>query len=171
MNHMTTMPYIDKMGKVYKYGEFYPIELSPFGYNETYAPELELLSQTEAIKRGYKWQDNTQKTTDKETLLPDNIPDSINDVDEKILEEILKCVDCGRNYKITEQELLFYRKLNIPLPRKCFYCRHGERVRRRGPYKFWSRNCAKCQKAITTNYSPDRPEVVYCEKCYQREVY
>ena len=61
IEQMNNMPYVDKIGNQYKYGEFYPIELSPFGYNETYAPELELLSQEEALKRGYNWQDNIQK--------------------------------------------------------------------------------------------------------------
>lgn len=84
---------------------------------------------------------------------------------------VLKCVDCDRNYKITEQELLFYRKMILPIPRKCFYCRHKDRIEKRGPYKFWNRNCDKCEKEIITNYSPERPEIVYCEKCYQQEVY
>ena len=148
-----------------------PVELAPFAYNETIAQDNMPLTRAEALAQGFRWEDDVQKTEGKETLRVDQIPDHIGDVSNKITQEILACLECNRNYKITEQELLFYRKLNIPLPRKCFYCRHGERVRRRGPYKFWSRNCAKCQKAITTNYSPDRPEVVYCEKCYQREVY
>lgn len=31
--HMDVMPYVDKKGRVYKYGEFFPTEHSPFGYN------------------------------------------------------------------------------------------------------------------------------------------
>ena len=104
-------------------------------------------------------------------MKPEDIPDHIKDVQDSITKEILKCIDCNRNYKIIVQELLFYRKMNIPIPRKCFYCRHQDRIVRRGPYKFWTRNCAKCKKEIVTNYSPERPEIVYCEKCYQQEVY
>ncbi|MBI2610050.1 hypothetical protein HYW53_02635, partial [Candidatus Giovannonibacteria bacterium] len=37
IKHMNDMPYIDKKGRVYKYGEFFPPELSPFAYNETIA--------------------------------------------------------------------------------------------------------------------------------------
>ncbi len=29
----------------------------------------------------------------------------------------------------------------------------------------------KCKIEFETNYAPDRPEIVYCEKCYQQEVY
>jgi len=29
----------------------------------------------------------------------------------------------------------------------------------------------KCVVEFKTSYSPDRPEIVYCEKCYQQEIY
>lgn len=28
-----------------------------------------------------------------------------------------------------------------------------------------------CQNEFETSYSPDRPEIIYCEKCYQQEIY
>jgi hypothetical protein len=122
------------------------------------------------LKAGFRWEDDIQMTKGKETLLPENIPDHIKDVQDSITNEILKCISCERNYKITAQELQFYKKMNLPIPRKCFYCRHHDRVIRRGPYKFWDRTCAHCNKAIVTNYAPERPEIVYCESCYQQEV-
>ncbi len=153
------------------YGLMIPPELAPFAYNETIAQDNMPMTKEEALKEGLKWEDDIQKTEGKETLRPEQIPDHIKDVKNSITNEILRCVDCNRNYKIIDQELLFYRKMNLPLPRKCFYCRHKDRIVKRGPYKFWDRECAKCQKEITTNYSPERPEIVYCEKCYQQEVY
>jgi len=153
------------------YGLMIPPELAPFAYNESIAQDNFPLTREETISQGFRWQDNLQKTEGKETLRPENIPDHIQDVKDSITEEILRCINCNRNYKITNQELLFYKKMTLPIPRKCFYCRHQDRVIRRGPYKFWNRNCAKCKKEITTNYAPDRPEIVYCEKCYQAEVY
>ncbi len=153
------------------HGLMIPVELAPFAYNETIAQDNMPLSKEEVLAQGWKWEDDIQKTEGKETMSPGEIPDHIKDVPDSITHEILACVDCRRNYKIIDQELLFYRKMNVPLPRKCFYCRHQDRIIRRGPYKFWDRNCAKCKKQITTNYSPNRPEIVYCEKCYQQEVY
>ena len=114
--------------------------------------------------------DDIQITKGKETLSPENIPDHIRDVGDDITKEVLRCIDCERNYKIIPPELLFYRKMTLPIPHKCFYCRHNDRIVRRGPYKFWQRNCDLCKKEITTNYSPDRREIVYCESCYQKEV-
>ncbi len=182
LQHMDEMPYTDKKGNVYKYGEFFPIELSPFGYNETYAPELAPLTKGEVEAAGYKWQDNIQRTTGKETLLPENIPESINDINDSILGEILKCVECERNYKIIPNEFLFYQKLKIPIPRKCFYCRYQARLKRTRALKLFHRTCmcdktnhfhieGKCEVEFETSYAPDRPEIVYCEKCYQSEVY
>ncbi|MCE9548911.1 hypothetical protein K8Q98_00720 [Candidatus Nomurabacteria bacterium] len=153
------------------YGLMIPTELAPFAYNETIAQDNFPLTREEALAKGLRWEDDIQKTEGKETIKPRDIPDHIKDVPDFITKEVLQCLDCNRNYKITEQELLFYKKMNLPIPRKCFYCRHKDRIVRRGPYKFWNRACAKCEKGIVTNYSPERPEIVYCEKCYQKEVY
>lgn len=145
-------------------------ELAPFAYNETVAQDNFPMTKEEVLNMGWRWEDDIQTTKGKETIQPQDIPDHIRDVPDSITTEILKCLDCARNYKITEQELQFYRKMVLPIPRKCFYCRHRDRIRRRGPYKFWNRECANCKKEIVTNYSPDRPEIVYCEECYQKEV-
>ncbi len=152
------------------HGLIMPPELAPFAYNETIAQDNMPLTKEEAIALGFRWEDDIQMTTGKETLLPENIPDHIKDATDDITKEVLCCTECKRNYKIIEQELFFYRKMVLPIPRKCFYCRHKDRILRRGPYKFWNRSCSHCNKDIVTNYSPERPEIVYCETCYQQEV-
>ncbi|HEV7423708.1 MAG TPA: hypothetical protein VGO21_00805, partial [Candidatus Paceibacterota bacterium] len=136
------------------HGLMMPQELALFAYNETIAQDNMPLSKDEAIREGFKWEDDIQKTEGRETLQPENIEDHIKDIQDSITGEVLRCANCSRNYKITKQELLFYRKMILPIPRRCFYCRHKERIIRRGSYKFWDRNCAKCQKEITTNYAP-----------------
>jgi len=55
--HMNNMPYIDKKGIIYKYGEFFPAEISPFCYNETQAQDYFPLTKEKALKMGYKWRD------------------------------------------------------------------------------------------------------------------
>ncbi len=153
------------------YGLMMPPELAPWAYNETVAQDNFPMTKEEALSLGFNWRDNLQKTEGKETLKPEEIKDNINEIDESILAEVLACIECSRNYRITETELLFYQKMNIPIPRKCFYCRHKNRITKRGPLKFWNRECMKCGKAIVTNYDPKRPEIVYCENCYKQEVY
>jgi len=67
-------------------------------------------------------------------------------------------------------ELEFYRRINIPIPEQCSFCRDRERHSRMNPMEIYTRICAKCRKEIETSYAPDRPEIVYCEQCYQQEV-
>jgi hypothetical protein len=150
------------------FGLYIPPLISLFAYNETIAQDNFPLTKEDAEKLGFRWQDNLQITKGRETL--EKIPDNIKDVKDSIINEIFACEVCGRNYKIIQPELLFYRKINLPLPHKCFFCRHGDRLKRRGPMDIFDRKCANCGKAIKTTYSPDRPEIVYCEQCYQQEV-
>lgn len=153
------------------YGDFFPIDFAFFAYNETIGQDNMPLTKEEAISQGFRWEEDIQKTEGQGTLKIEDIPDHIKDVLDSILNEILICAKCFRNYRLFNRELEFYRKMSIPIPRVCWNCRFIDRIVRRGPYKFWQRNCAKCQKEITTNFAPDRSEIVYCEKCYQQEVY
>lgn len=180
IEQMNTMPYIDGNGCEYRYGEFYPSELSVFCYNETVALDQIQLTREAALARGFKWQDKLQMTIGKETLKPEMLPESIKDVQDGITGEILACIECQRNYKIIPNELTFYRRMNIPIPRRCFHCRHHARILRRNPLELWHRGCmcekenhgheGKCPNEFETSYSPERKEIVYCESCYLREV-
>ncbi len=153
------------------YGDFFPSELAFFAYNETIGQDNLPLTKEEALMQNFKWEDEIQKTEGRETIKIEDIPDHIKDVPDSFINEIFSCIKCSRNYRLIQRELDFYRKMNITIPRQCWNCRFINRIIRRGPYKFWKRNCAKCQKDINTNYSPERPEIIYCEQCYQQEVY
>lgn len=63
-----------------------------------------------------------------------------------------------------------YREQNLPVPRRSPDQRHLDRFALRNPRKFFDRSCGKCKKAIRTTYSPDGPEIVYCERCYLETV-
>jgi len=158
-----------KATAIKEWGEFFPPGLSEFGYNETVAQEQFPLSQDEALKLGFRWSD-AEPAARYEGGKPD-LPDNISDIKDEILKQILTCETCGKNYKIIRQELEFYRKLKLPAPRTCPDCRHAARMSHRNPNKLYSRACAKCKAPIQTTYAPDRPEKVYCEKCYLKAVY
>lgn len=162
---------IEHMKKTGEWGEFFPMRISPFAYNESMAMFSFPLSKDEVLKRGLRWQDNIQQTKGQTTI--SEVPDKIGDVNDSITTEILECLICKRNYKITEDELIFYRKWKIPIPRNCFFCRLAKRFELRGPSKLWYRKCMKkgCNNEFETSYVPDRPEIIYCERCYQQEVY
>jgi hypothetical protein len=185
--HMDEMPYVDKGGRVYKYGEFFPIEFSPFAYNETLAYEEFPMSKDEVSQNGYIWRDAEEKHYST-TIQTDQLPDHIKDVSDKILNEIIGCPNRGQietkctfGFKIMQDELRFYRLMNIPLPRYCPNCRYYARRKWKNPWKLWHRQCMcqseghnhdkKCPNEFETAYAPTRPERVYCKECYQKEVY
>jgi len=165
-----------------EWGHFFPMELSPFAYNETMAMEYAPLTKTKANDRGLRWQDHLPYTQGKETVAWDAIPTHIEDVPDTITEEILACEKTGKNYRITKQELAFYKRKKLPLPRIHPDQRYQKRNALRNPRKLWKRICGKCGKEMQTTYSPERPacppvaqrrrrEIVYCEECYLKEVY
>ena len=61
IKHMNDMPYVDKKGIKYGYGEFFPVELSPFGYNETTAQEYFPLNKEQALLKGYNWREQKKR--------------------------------------------------------------------------------------------------------------
>ena len=160
---------IEHMKKTGEWGEFFSIENSIFGYNETVANEYFPLTKEQALKRGYKWRDDDESNAYQGPT--PTIPDNISDIDDEILKQILKCEVSGKLYKIIPQELEFYRKMKLPIPHRCPNQRHKDRLAMRNPQILWDRLCQKCSTTIRTSYSPDRPEKVYCEACYLAEVY
>jgi len=199
IEHMNTMPYKDKKGLIYKYGEFFPSELSPFAYNETIAQEHFTKTKEEIIKKGFAYRCPLEKDY-QATTKSEDLPDHIKDVTENILEEVITCsnngevlTQCTKAYRIIKSELEFLKNNNIALPRYCPNCRHYKRLRQRNPLKLWHGKCQcaglhslnkkykntiehihgnePCPIEFETAYAPDRPEIVYCEKCYQQEVY
>jgi len=178
IEHMNEMPYTDKVGRTYKYGEFFPSEMSYFGYNDSLAGDLFPLIKKEAEDRGVAWH-NHEKKQFEATMQSLDVPDDISKVDENITKEVISCGHAGKCehecvgvFRITKQELQFYKLLNIPLPRICQNCRHYARFAWRNPPKLWHRHCMKpgCTNEFETSYAPDRPEIVYCESCYNEEV-
>ncbi len=166
---MNESPYVDSKGRVWKYGEFFPYDLSLFDYNETTVAQYYPLSKEQILKKGWRWHEPTS-SEHKVTLPPDKMPDSINDVADSILQEVLECPDCGKAYRVVRSELDLLRRFGFPLPRKCPDCRHMERMGRVNPPRLWDRKCAKCGREVKTAYAPERKEIVYCEECYRNEV-
>jgi len=159
---------IEHMRKTNEYGEFFPSEICPFGYNETIAMDCFPASKEEVLKMGFQWRDPEVKEVQPQTC---EIPDSIGDVKDSITNEVLVCAECNKNFKIISQELKLYRQMAIPVPHVCSACRHIKRMKKLDPPELWERKCAKCGETMHTCYAPNRPETIYCEKCYLKEVY
>ena len=189
---------LEIMSSMKEYGEFFPQEFSPFAYNDTIAQEYFPLERGDAAKRGYQWRDAVDRDV-RPTINARDLPKTAVETDESILKEILGCEhdgtcndNCTKGFRIAPEELAFYKKMSLPLPRRCPNCRHVRRVQQLNAFKLWHRKCTcagsksenslytnavehfhkgeHCPNEFETSYAPDRPEIVYCEQCYQAEV-
>jgi hypothetical protein len=154
---------------VSEWGEFFPIKISPYAYNETLAQQYFPLSKEEVIRNGWKWRDEEEVGGHQG---PDyEVPAVIGDVDGEIVDKVLHCEVTGKPYRIIKQELDFYRQLGVPVPRKCPDQRYLERFALRNGRKLWDRECAECSLEIQTSYSAEQSEKILCEECYLKAVY
>lgn len=198
IEQMGAMPYRDKSGRTYKYGEFFPIELSPFAYNESLAQEYFPLTKDEALAAGYTWRDAAERNY-ATTIRAQDLPDTVTQAQDSLVDEVIGCEHggkcnelCTKAFRITSQELQFYRQMNLALPRLCQKCRHFQRLQQRSGLNVWPRQCQcggdasqdsryqnqgthphgsrLCPNEFETSYPPTSHELVYCEQCYQSEV-
>lgn len=185
VDQMNTAPYRDKQGVEYRYGEFFPMELSPFPYNDSTAQLYFPLSETEVRQRGLRWARSSRRDY-KITLSAEQMSASA-DFSDDIGKEVLGCLDkgecqegCSGAFRLIPDEVTFLKRYNLPLPQYCPSCRHARRVYQTTPFQLWHRQCmcdkkhshheGRCANQFETSYAPTRPEIVYCESCYQQEV-
>ncbi|MEK7569469.1 MAG: hypothetical protein AAB500_01085 [Patescibacteria group bacterium] len=175
IEQMKTMPYTDNRGLEYRFGENFPASFSDFGYNETIANYYHPLTKEEAQEKGYRWADRL-KNNYQVTLKASELPEMIGEVNDSILDEVIECAEKDHPnsvgaYRITQNELNFYRRMDLPLPRVCFDIRHIRRMNKRPPLKIIKRHCSQCGVEVETVYTEEYAPIVYCESCYQKEVY
>jgi len=175
IKQMMEMPYTDGRGVKYGFGENFPSSFSDFGYNETAAGDFFPLSKEEALAQGYRWKDR-EKRNYETTVKSSELPETIAEVDDSILNEVIECAekdnpDSVGAFRVTPNELSFYRRMDLPLPRVCFDIRHMQRMRKRPPLKIIKRQCSKCEIEVETVYNEDYAPIIFCEQCYKQEVY
>jgi len=164
---------IQNLKEIGEWGNFFPKELSPLGYNEAIVNEYMPLTRDEALAQGFSWRDNIPSTKGQGTIKYEDFPKSPGDYGDDLLDEIFTCKTCQKNYKLINREINFYKKNKLSLPHQCFNCRHALRMSKRNPRNLWEGVCAKCGNKILTSYKPEDQKIykIYCEKCYQQEVY
>jgi len=158
-----------------EYGEFFPLSMSLYPYNDTYAMIEFPLTKEEVKKRGWQWHDEPKIPVDLqglELVQAKDLPKNIKDVDDDILSKAIVCEITKKPFRIIKKELEFYRKHNLPIPTKHPYQRMLERFQKRNPSRLWKTVCAHCSKEIYTSYPPEKQKElkIYCDECYKREV-
>jgi CxxC-x17-CxxC domain-containing protein len=176
--------------------EFFPPVLSSFAYNDSEAQYIFPLNP-KADARGLKWKINYidregniykslaeawKKTVFKwstaeapfpkveKIISADKLPKNITEIPDDILNWAIECEITKKPFRIIKQELDFYRRNNLPIPKIHPDQRHIERLKLRNPRKLFARKCDKCGKDIQTTYAPERKEIVYCKECYSKEI-
>ncbi len=163
---------IEHMRSIEEWGRFFPVRLSPFGYNETIAQEYFPMTKEEVLAKNWEWTDKKNEVPKAEKTVPaEKVPLSIKDIPDQILKFAIICKTTGKPFLITKQELSFYRKMQISVPHYHPDERHKKRMELRNPRKLWNRICDNCGKSIQSSYNSNRPEIIYCEDCYLKEVY
>ena len=164
---------IENMKESGDWGNFFPVWMSPFGYNESIANEYMPLEKSDALAQGFTWRDDIPFTTGQENCqykdLPRN-PDEYND--ENLLDKILKCEACDKNYRLISREIAFYRRMKLSIPAKCFNCRHQIRMNARNPRVLVEVTCVSCGNKTETTYPKEKHKQykIYCEDCYKKEI-
>ncbi len=163
---------IEHMQRAGEFGEFFPISMSPFAYNETMAQEYFPLTREEAMASNWQWREQ-QDPEQAVTKMVDGaqLPSDITQVTNDILQWAVRCAATGRLFRIVKPELEFYRLHGLAVPRFHPDERHRQRMVTRNPRRLWDSTCSKCGKPIRTSYDPQRKLLALCDDCYRKEVY
>lgn len=163
---------IEHMKKTGEWGEFFPINFSPFAYNQGRAQEYYPLTQETAEEKGYRWSDYTASPPPlNNQIQAKDLPKTIDQVDDSILDKTILCKKTQRPFRIIKGELAFYRNNGIPLPRIHPDERYWNRMNQRVPRSLWKRTCPNCQQDCWTSHSPETPANMVCKPCYKQVVY
>ncbi len=144
---------VEHMEKTGEWGQSFLPAFTRYAYNETVANQYYPLSKDQALALGYQWRDEVLEKLEGQ---PENV---------------VVCSATGKPFRLTKQELEFYKKMELPLPSKHPSVRMSERDAKRTSRTLWKRTCDNCKTAMYSTYSPTRPEKVYCEACYLKTVY
>jgi hypothetical protein len=120
---------IAHMVKTGEWGEFFPAEFSPFGYDHTVCQILRPLTKESALKNGFNWSGYEPPFPKVEKTIPAaKLPENIEDVPDDILNWAIECEATGKPFRIIKQELEFYRKHHLPIPKRHPDQRYSDRL-------------------------------------------
>ncbi len=161
---------VEHMKNTGEWGEFFPVALSPFGYNETKASEHFPLTEAEIAEKGWQWSSyQSPAPKDLKSIKASDLSFAIGEVPDTIVEYAILSELSDKPFRILQGDLLFHRKKELPLPRLTPRERHSRRILELPPHTLTSRQCGHCEREILTPYF-DQSKIarVYCLKCYEQ---
>ncbi len=154
-----------------EYADGLGFEFSAQAYNMSQGQLSYPLSNEEIIKLGgYVAAEPETNVGNLEVIAADILPEKITDVDNDILKKAIICSVSGRPFRITESELGFYRRMELPLPTLHPSLRLEAQYELGAIGKKYATTCALCKKLIESLSDPASGFMYYCESCFQTEV-
>jgi hypothetical protein len=152
-----------------EWGEFFPMWLSPFPYNITYASQYYPMTREEIEAKGMTYeaeQESNQKYDG--AFFP--LPLSADDTDKTIIDKALKCEKTGRPYQILQREFEYLKARDIPFPRVHPDVRAAARKERHPPLQLFEQPCTRCGQPARGSTKPGSGLTIYCKRCYEEVV-
>lgn len=80
------------------------------------------------------------------------------------------CTKCNKSFLIIDQEQIFLKEKNLPLPTNCPSCRQLRRLSLRGAERMlYKTQCQKCGKDIVVARDPKTVKnAIYCREDYEK---
>lgn len=131
---------IEHMKTTWERGEFFHPSLSTFGYNETVAMEWYPSTKEEVWVFWYKRSEYQPPVPQSDNVIAwsklpeqwcDQIQQDTPEMLKKILSVAIRCEESGNLFRLQQQEVDFYIKHRLPLPRKHPDVRHAHRMKMR----------------------------------------
>src|SRR3989344_8393847 len=105
------------------------------------------------LKLGGYWQEIDESYL--EGMPTSELPDAIKDVPDDIITKALICPETGWRFNIAQNELIFYRENNIPLPREHFDVRTKNSLKYLTVLQSYPYKCIYCGNDIMAYYLPE----------------
>ena len=134
-------------------------KVSVYPYNYSVAQEFyPLMKSEETLRSQMKSDDNSidyasfgytrseykkSETQAEQVTDATSLPDLLNDADSGIIHQAIRCVVSEKLFRITQQELDFYKEQHIPLPHLHPDERYSARLSRRPARNIYLRTCDK----------------------------
>ncbi len=158
---------IERMIHEGEWGEFFPVTISPFAYNEAIVNDYHPSEPSKVTQYGWRWKESHGGDKNlKDAVEAALIPAFAHDLDDTICGQVFLCPETKKAFKLIKAEIDLCKRLKIPAPRKAFMARHRERLQRRGERRLWSTQCAACKASLISAFDPALRSRVMCETCY-----
>lgn len=151
-----------------EWGHFFPIENSPFCYDESVAGDFFPLSRAEILNRGWRAVGGAMGSAEEEKSTASHERQGQSRQGDP---DVGQCKTCQQHYRIVPAERKLCSQFGVPYSLQCPDCRLSEKLHTRNPYSLQERSCLNCKREILTNLSPSAAPSVWCENCFIATVF